>query len=505
MMVTLMGRSFVIRPTGAYPRFVGMAMIDSTPSSKEHFRFGMDEKQWVAFTSVIAAIVLTITKLVVGFWTNSLGILSEALHSALDLFAAGITLYAVRKATQPPDSEHHYGYWRVENLSALTETILLLVTVIWIIYEALRRIIFHDLIVEVNLIAFGVVIFAIIIDFSRSRALKRVAKKYDSQALEADALHFSSDILSSSVVLVGLLFTYLGFPLGDPLAALGVAFIVLYLTIKLGRETIDILLDRAPPGLIAPIQHAIEQIDGIKECSRIRLRKAGPITFVDIICHTERSISHALAHEISVKARNAAEQIIGRADVVVHMDLASKQYPQVSQNLRKEAKNFPWIKDIQSIETFEKDEQIALVLDLKVDRKMSLAEAHQLVSEFETHVKSQFPYIDEITTHIEPSQKPITTIQDPKAIEAKIHSLVQKNPALHNCHDLQLIPLAPNLYNLTFHCNAHPHQTIEQIHTATTLLEDEIREELPIFSQIVIHTEPITQKTVRKKEKKREA
>ncbi|MFW9831020.1 MAG: cation diffusion facilitator family transporter [Candidatus Thorarchaeota archaeon] len=477
-------------------------MINPTPPTEEHVRFGMDEKQWVAFTSVVAAIVLTITKLVVGLWTNSLGILSEALHSALDLFAAGITLYAVRKAAQPPDSDHHYGHWRVENLSALTETILLLITVIWIIYEALRRIIFQDLVVEVNLLAFGVVIFAIIIDYSRSRALKRVAKKYDSQALQADALHFSTDILSSSVVLIGLVFTFLGFPLGDPLAAIGVAFVVLYITFKLGRETIDILLDRAPSELVTPIQQAIEQIEGIKDCSRVRLRKAGPITFVDIVCHVEPALSHAVAHDISVKARKTAEQIVGRADVVVHMDLATKQHPELVHNLRGEAKKFPWIIDVHGIEVFNTEGQNMLVLDLEVDPEMSLAEAHQLIEKFEAHIKSEFSFVDEITTHLEPRKTPSPPVEDLSAIEARIRSLIQKNPVLHNCHDLQLIPQSPKLYNLTFHCEARPKHTIEEIHTATTLLEDEIRETLPLFSQIIIHTEPLTEKATKKPKKK---
>jgi cation diffusion facilitator family transporter len=479
-------------------------MAESISSPEQYDRFGMDEKQWVAFTSVIAAIVLTITKLIVGLWTNSLGVLSEALHSALDLFAAGITFYAVSKAVQPPDADHHYGHWRIENLSALIETILLLITVVWIFYEALRRIIFQDLAVEINILAFGVIIFAIIIDYSRSRALNRVAKKYDSQALEADALHFSTDILSSSVVLVGLFLTFLGFPLGDPIAAIGVGIVVLYLTIKLGHETINLLLDRAPTELVTPIQQAIEQIDGIKECGRVRLRKAGPITFVDIVCHAEPSIPLSSAHAISVNARKTVEAIIGRADIIVHMDLASKQHPQLGQMLRKEAKNFPWIKDIHGIETFEKDDKIALVLDLQVDPQMNLAKAHHLVSEFEAHIQSQFPFIDEITTHIEPSRTPTKHPYDLKTIEARIPALIEKNPLLHNCHSLQLIPLSPNLYNLTFHCEASPEYTIDEIHKATTLLEDEIREEFSLFSQIVIHTEPLPQKTRTRKIEKNE-
>ncbi|MDO8124001.1 MAG: cation diffusion facilitator family transporter [Candidatus Hermodarchaeota archaeon] len=474
-------------------------MTELIPSSEKHYRFGMDEKQWVALTSVIAAIVLTITKLAVGLWTNSLGILSEALHSALDLFAAGITFFAVSKAAKPPDPDHHYGHWRVENLSALVETILLLFTVIWIIYEALRRIIFQDLVVEVNLLAFGVIIFAIIIDFSRSRALKRVGKKYDSQALEADALHFSTDILSSSVVFIGLLFTFFGFPLGDPIGAIGVAIIVLYLTFRLGRETIDILLDRAPSGLETPIRRVIEDIDGIRECGRIRLRKAGPVTFVDVVCYAEHSIPLASAHEISVKARRAVEQVVERADVVVHMGLVSKRYPSIATKVRKEAGKFDWITDVDSIDVIETEDYVVLTLDIHTNPEKSLAETHQLVSEFKKHIQSQYPTINEIITHIEPSREIIATAVGPTKIKRRIHRLVQQSPSLHNCHKLRLYSLAPHHYALTFHCEASSELSVEETHEATTLLEDNIREELPTISQITIHVEPLTEKAKTKK------
>ncbi len=467
------------------------------PTEHTH-RFGMDEKQWVAFTSVIAAFVLTLSKLLVGLWTNSLGILSEALHSALDLFAAGITLYAVRRAAKPPDPDHHYGHGRVENLSALVETLLLLVTVIWIMYEATRRIIFQDLIIEVNLLAFGVVLFAIIVDFSRARALNRVAKKYDSQALAADALHFSTDILSSSVVFAGLLFAYFGFPLGDPLAAIGVAIIVLYLTVKLGRETIDVLLDRAPSGLETPIRRAIEDIEGIRECGRIRLRKAGPTTFVDVVCYAEQTIPLASAHEISVQARQAVEHIVKRADVVIHMDLVAKRYPTLTQDLRKEASKFSWITDVDHIEALETNDHISLVIDIHTDPNTSLAETHRLVSEFENHIRSQYPMIQEIITHIEPNRKIKTAHRDTTRIHRHLEHLVEQNPVLHNCHKIRLHPIAPDQYNLTFHCEANPNLSVDEIHQATTLLEDDIREELDIFSKISIHVEPLGKKSKEK-------
>src|SRR3989339_236206 len=173
------------------------------------------EKKSIALTSVIAAIFLTGFKLVIGLLTGSLGILSEALHSALDLVAAIITFFAVRFADVPPDEGHNYGHGKIENYSALVETLLLVITCAWIIYEAIRRLITHEVHIEVTVWSFAVIVTSIIIDFSRSRALYKVAKKHDSQALEADALHFSTDIWSSTVVLIGLIGVTFNFQYAD--------------------------------------------------------------------------------------------------------------------------------------------------------------------------------------------------------------------------------------------------------------------------------------------------
>ncbi|MEM2899782.1 MAG: cation diffusion facilitator family transporter, partial [Thermoplasmata archaeon] len=205
----------------------------------EKYRAMMAEpKQRVAFSSVVAAIVLVLIKLYVGILTNSLGILSEALHSGLDLLAAAITWAAVYSANKPPDSEHQFGHGKFENFSALIETILLLITCIWIIWEAIDRILYTTEHAEANLIGFGVMLFSIILNYSRAKALKFAAKKYNSQALEADALHFESDIWGSIVVIIGLGFVYIGFPLGDPISALLVAAIIIYASIELGKRTV---------------------------------------------------------------------------------------------------------------------------------------------------------------------------------------------------------------------------------------------------------------------------
>ena len=215
------------------------------------------EKQRVARNSVLVAIVITVFKFVVGFWSGSLGILSEALHSSLDLVAAIITLFSVRVSDLPADSVHQYGHGKVENVSAFIETGLLLATCVWIVWEAIRRLFFHAVFhVEPSIWAVLVMGLSIVLDYGRSRSLKRVADKYSSQALQADALHFSTDIWSSSVVIAGLAFVWAGRAYGipwliqaDPIAALGVAAIVMSVSWRLARETLDALLDAAPRGI----------------------------------------------------------------------------------------------------------------------------------------------------------------------------------------------------------------------------------------------------------------
>ncbi|TKJ30134.1 MAG: cation-efflux pump [Chloroflexi bacterium B3_Chlor] len=287
-----------------------------------------DEKKAVALWSVLAAILLTGTKLVVGILTGSLGILAEAAHSGLDLVAAVITYGAVRVSDKPPDQSHPYGHGKVENLSALAETLLLLLTCVWIIYEAINRLFFKEVHVDVNLWAFGVVALSIIVDVNRSRVLRRVAEKYDSQALEADALHFSTDIWSSAVVMAGLFLVKIsqwvgGLPAlasADALAALGVALLVVLVSLQLGKRSVDALLDTAPAGLAQQINGHVEQIEGVSACRQVRVRRAGPKSFVDIVLEINGDATFDAAHEITAKVEDVVGRLIPRADVVVHYE-----------------------------------------------------------------------------------------------------------------------------------------------------------------------------------------
>lgn len=284
------------------------------------------EKRKAALTSVIAAIGLTAIKIIVGVFTGSLGILAEAAHSGLDLVAAIMTLLAIRISDRPADPEHNYGHGKVENLSALFETLLLLGTCVWIIYEAVQRLFFKPVELDVSIWAFIIMAISIVVDISRSRVLNRVAKKYKSQALEADGLHFSTDIWSSSVVIVGLFCVKLSewFPKleflhhADAVAALAVAMIVVLVSVRLGMRTIRALLDTAPKGLKEKVTGEVESIEGVVDCHNVRIRYSGAKVFLDVHILVDGGKSLQEVHDLTEKIENKIENIIPDVDVTVH-------------------------------------------------------------------------------------------------------------------------------------------------------------------------------------------
>lgn len=278
------------------------------------------EKKRVAGISVIAAFFLTGFKLVVGLITGSLGLLSEALHSGLDLVAAIITYFSVRISDRPPDVNHHYGHGKIENFSALVETFLLLITCAWIIYEGVNRLISGNTHIDVNVFSYIVVVTSIVVDVLRSRALYKVARKYNSQALEADALHFSTDIWSSAVVLLGLVMAHFGWFFADSVAALAVALIVLGVSYQLGKRAIDVLLDRSPVSLVSQLESILNQSSAILRYHDLKVRTAGAENFIEVTIHVEPGLTLEKAHEISHSVEQEIILAIPRSFVHVHIE-----------------------------------------------------------------------------------------------------------------------------------------------------------------------------------------
>lgn len=277
-------------------------------------------KNAAALLSVGAAALLVSFKMVVAFATGSLGILSEALHSALDFVAAAVTWVAVKLSDKPADKEHNFGHGKIENFSALIEAFLLFATCGWIIFEAVSRLSSEAKPVEVGFWSFAVVITSILVDVGRSRALMKAAREYKSQALEADALHFSTDIWSSAVVLFGVAGSFFGFHRADAIAALAVAIIVIWVSVKLSLRAIDELLDKAPEGIRERVAELIGEVDGVIKSHSLRVRSSGDTYEIDVNIHVDSTLSIVEAHDISERVEKVLRERLGKILINVHVE-----------------------------------------------------------------------------------------------------------------------------------------------------------------------------------------
>ena len=373
--------------------------------------FAANEKRGAALSSVVAAVALTSFKIVVGLATGSLGILAEAAHSGLDLVAALVTYLAVRISDKPADSEHTYGHGKVENLSALFETLLLLVTCIWIIYEAINRLFFKEVLVEANIWSFIVMITSIVIDYTRSRILYRAAVKYKSQALEADALHFSTDIWSSSVVIVGLIgvkvadsFSGLKFlDKTDSVAALGVAAIVILVSIQLGMRTVKGLLDTAPKGMGDQISREVESLPGVVDCHNVRIRYSGPTLFVDAHVVVNGGLTLVEAHSMTEVIEAAIRRIVPGADVTVHPEpaLAPSDAGRTTRTIIHAVETLPGVVNCHDVHVRYSGPTLFVDVHVLIDGKQNLWTVHQMMDKIEKTILGIIPYAT-ISVHPEP-------------------------------------------------------------------------------------------------------
>jgi cation diffusion facilitator family transporter len=456
------------------------------------------EKRFVALTSIAAALLLTGMKLSVGLWTNSLGILSEAAHSGLDLIAAGVTFLTVRVSGRPADVNHPYGHGKFENLSALFQTALLMVTCLWIVVEALRRLLLAEPVeVHPSVWAFAVVIFSIFIDYSRARALSRVARKYHSQALEADALHFSTDIWSSLVVLVGLFGVLLAGRLNlpwlvhaDAIAALGVAAIVIAISIQLGKRAFDELSDAVPLHIRDDVVAAAAGTPGVEEVIRARMRRSGPDFFVDLTVSVARTAGFERAHEISDGVEEAIRQTLPNADVVVHVEPIAGEAEDLTATVQVLATRAGV--NAHSIRVYRDRGRRTLEMHVEVERSLNLEQAHHTVSQFEQLLIDQLADVAKVVTHIEPAGAPDAIAAEP-ADEARVRELVDEFihccPAGAGAGELE-VKMVDGGMTVSLHLTLERSTPITAAHDMTGQFEQFLRRRLPKLRRVVIHVEP---------------
>jgi cation diffusion facilitator family transporter len=463
------------------------------------------EKRSAALLSVGSAVLLVSLKAFLVVRTGSLGVLSEALHSGLDLIAAIITLLSVRLADQPADERHLYGHGKFENFSAFLETGLLALTALYIIYEAFHRLFFRSVHIQPSLTAIFVLLVALLIDLTRARALSRVAKKYSSEALEADALHFSTDVWSTIVVIAGIALVWAGetwnlpsLIYADALAGLAVAAVVLWVGARLGRRTLEALLDVAPKGLQQEIAKAVARMDGVLDVDRVRVRRAGNRHFVDATVSVARTASLEQVHALS----DAIEKRIGEivpSDVMVHAEPRAPQGEHLFEAIRAAAQSLGLA--IHDLTAVQQAGQLFIELHLEVDEKLSLREAHRQASDLEEKIRDLRDGQVEVNIHIEPLGLHIATPdaglgemkQLSRAIEEFLNGLPLEFHELVNCHDVRARQVEHHIL-VSCHCTMKSQLPITQVHDVTAVLEDRVKEKFPQIFRVTIHPEPFEEK-----------
>jgi cation diffusion facilitator family transporter len=457
------------------------------------------EKRAAAGNSVVAAVVITTLKVVVGFTTGSLGILSEAAHSGLDLIASLLTFFSVRVSDKPADAQHQYGHGKVENFTAFVETGLLLLTCVWIIYEAGMRLFFHHVEIEPSLAAFAVMLISMAVDWWRSRSLGRIAAKYDSQALEADALHFSADIWSAGVVIFGLILVLLGRAYriewlrnSDPIAALFVAGVVISVSWRLARRTVDALLDAAPPGVRSQIHDAVSHVDGVLEVDRVRIRRAGNRYFADLAIGLARSVTFQRSGQLVSAVTESVRRILPDADVTVQPLPRAQGSENIFDRIRAVATNDNL--NVHDISVQDIAGQLHVEQHIELDERMTLKHAHDLVTALEANMRHDVPEIADIVTHIESEPATIETPEEVVSdadLERHLKAVSSNFPEVLDVHDFVMKRVRGRLY-VSCHCTLPDDLSLARVHDVQTEMEIRFKQVAPELFRVLIHPEPST-------------
>lgn len=454
-----------------------------------------DIKERVALTSMAASAGLTVAKAIVGAMSGSLAILSEAGHSFIDFIATVMTYFAVRISGKPADAEHHYGHGKVESVSALAETALLFVLSGIVIWEAVRRLIASDgHAVEASLTAFAVIVASIVVDFLRARVLYRVAKETSSEALEADALHFSSDMWSSLAVFVGLGGVALGLPWADAAAAVVVAVFVCLAGWRLGRRTIETLTDTAPPGAAEAISAAATGIPGVVSVERVRARPVGNKLFVDLGVTVSRTLPLDRVTLLKDNIIKAVQKALPAAEVVLTAEPRALDNETVIERIMVIARNQALA--VHHITVHSIEGRLAVAIDLEVEGRLTLGAAHEIASALEDAVCQELGPEVEVDTHIEPMQVDGLAGQDadPGRIEevrAALTEIARKIGPIRDVHDVRVRETGGGEI-VNFHCHADSDLTVQAVHENVDALERALRQRMPAITRVIGHAEPKT-------------
>jgi cation diffusion facilitator family transporter len=453
----------------------------------------MNDKEKAALGSIAASAGLTAAKAVVGLVTGSLAILSEAGHSLIDLSATVLTYLAVRISGKPPDAEHQYGHGKMESVTALAETALLFVLTAIVVWEAAQRLIdTRSHAVDATAAAFVVIAASIVVDFFRARVLRRVAKATSSEALDADALHFSSDMWSSIAVLLGLGGVKLGYPWADAAAALVVAVFICIAGYRLGRRTIDTLTDTAPAGVSERVAAIARRVPGIVSVERVRARPAGAVLFVDLGVGVSRTLPLDGVAAIKERLTRAIRTELPTAETTITTEPRALDDESVRERVMMIARNRGLAIHHVAVQTVSG--RLSVSADLEVDGTQPLAVAHDTATRLEEAIRDELGPGVEVETHIEPLPADILPGSDATAarlgeVREALLALATDIPNLGEVHDLRVRETTDGEI-VNFHCRVDPALSVSAVHDLVDTLEHRLRQRYPIIQRVIGHAEP---------------
>jgi cation diffusion facilitator family transporter len=448
-------------------------------------------KSRVAAISVFASASMAAAKFVVGIAIGSLALISEALHSSVDLVATVITWLVVRVSDRPADEEHHYGHGKLESISALGVIAMLYVLAGGILVEAWSRLHEGAPPPKISAIPFVVLLVDIAVNFWRARALHRTARDTKSQALAADALHFASDVLGSVAVIIGLALSGLGYGWGDAAAAVAVAVVIALLGLRLARSTVETLLDRAPEGASEKATAAIQAVPGVVDVERLRVRMVGSTHFIDAIVQVPRTFPIDRVEEIKRKAQAAVAKVLDDADLTFTAVPVARDNESVRERIMVIARNSGLA--VHHVTVHDLGGKLTVSIDLEVDGDMALTAAHDIAQGLEWNIRDEFGEDVEVDTHIEPLEPelPLGTDAAPErvaAIQAAL-SRFAADSAIHDIHSVRVRNTeAGEIVN--FHCRAAPSMSVIKVHENVDEIERALRRAFPTVKRVISHAEP---------------
>jgi cation diffusion facilitator family transporter len=456
-------------------------------------------KRRVSLNSMLAAAAMTLLKLAAGLLSGSLGVLSDAAHSGLDMLGASLTFFSVRVSDKPADEDHTYGHGKVENLSSFGEVILMAVSSGWIIWEAIKRMLYRPVELHHSIWPVLVVLSSIGVDFWRSRRLREVAKLTGSPALATDAFHFASDIWSSVAVLCGLGASWVGAIYGigwlrfaDPLAAVVVSLLILHLTLRLGHDAVAVLMDQIPAQTRRQIMREVEQVPGVLAVEQARVRRAGAGYFADLTLALPRRFTFEHTGELVRSATEAVHRALPKADVVIHTVPRQARAESIFDRVRAvAARNNVSVHEL-SVQSHHG--KLRVEQHLELDEKMPLLAAHSFVTAMEAEILREVPEIDAVLTHIESEpatiEPPEEMVEENRKIESALRASARFFPEIVDVHEIKVGHSGEHI-SLSCHCTLPDDLTMQRVHQVITGLEDRFKLECPEVQRVLIHPEPV--------------